>query len=1363
MKNKRWLLILIGALFIINISFFVFIRLVRYEDWIISRLNSLIAEHLELQSAIGSITVTDKQLHLADVKVVDPDGIYEINVTNIYVNYNLFKVIFSNLRIFKAVESISIIEPVIKLQIPSANNDNEHKKTGAPFTIPILPDIRDYFQTLSVIDGALTIEYQNGQISYRDHFEDLSLSISNNRTSKLHLKLLRNLDNENGTPASEEDHPTPPVLIIDLETNREEITYFSFLLVGYQPDLLSVEPLSDLYFSLDLQGTYEKHTLKVAGMLYDLSGTYQDKNFHSEWIELFSYDDRLFLHTDNLLLDQNPTLLEMELLDLFSEPEISLHLLTRDIPLEKYLPLLNGKTELEVNIAGPITQPIGRAEFRAKTIRVSNEIVSDVLITGEYTDQIINFNLLAAKWQENLLRGRGSYTSDVGLVMNIVEQGLQIELSGTAIKTDLIADLRYRDKLTVKGHLTGSQIENEVIKLANINLEFNLSDGELEALIRGNRFTASVSGDLQQKRYLSKIDLQGFNLNEIIKPRSSLLKSYPNLTGRIDLSYENEVFQGQSSFNMYNLRYGELQGNLRSDVSIDFLNELTFFAMETTNATYHFEPFVLKLRGSGSLNSFATELFQINQDVKADLRITTEPELQVRLHLIGDNFSLSRYLRYLLPHHTAKHFRGEVDLDIDLNYPDRLQGSVTGKGLSYRKLGPYNNEFSLSFSEIVNNENGINDTIEYSGTITSLQETPLAVIKGKTVLNRDLDTEIEAVIDNLSANMLMSDSELQGIINADLYLSRRARQNEIGVKLTAKNGSYSLFPQENNGRSLNVSRLEIDTLFITARQTDHILYIDEFYAYQEGLYQTNIQGSLGYNVFKNRNYSSDDQMHFSFSGDLIKAMANSIPYLINGSSETEIDLNLGIVQDELAITDGLILISKGDLRVQDQPERATDINLDFTFNSNRMTINRFDTRIGEGRLFIRNEIKDDERDFLFGMLNLGHLYVTTTANGIAFHMPRYFPHASTGNIVIRGRNDLEAEITGPFDDIKVLADINVSRAAVTYPPETENLFKLINVARERRTDRPASPFPVELDVILYAKNQVRYITYPLNLLMVPNSFLHLVHKDGKIVPENAYFTSESGSLDMFGTTFNLQRAEFYINYELNDYRLNGTFTKYASDGSLITLVIFNDPDRSSRDIFETMQFNLKSDNPEDRTALHVLSKLRYNQRLEDIPRAEQNALMQDEFLQLAGIGLSGAFVDPLIYPFISRTKQLFKLDSFSIKPSLVENLIRTYGFTEKSREPEEENEIIQFGKNIILNNLSITMGKLVMKDLFLNYEFLLQRPVDVVGKRDLLLYHNFTFHYNLPHRLRLAYRFYLKPEGEKNSHEIFIRRGFVFW
>lgn len=1394
MKNKRWLFVLLSILFLINISFFVVTRFVEYDLWLMDIISNMIDEQLDSVTQIGSLSLSDRQLHLSDINISDTKGLYQIQVPHVYVNFNLFKLLFSNIKLFKVVEDVSIIAPEIRINLNEIERKKDPSHIDDRISLPAIPDLSDYFSDLSIVKGSLQIEYSDDNFSYRDFFPSFDLYINNNRTTALSLSLRREESINETDGESEKTKISPPAISVALETENNSLLHLNALFHDYKPTLFSVVNFDDTSFTLYLQAKYENGLFKTDGLLENLKAVYKERTLFADSIELFSLNERFFLHTENLLLDGNLFILDMEIDNILSNHVLHSRMQADDIPIEKYLPSLQGNIGIETYLTGSLFQPNVELTVSSNRILFNQEKIEDLHIKANYQSQLIDIELQNALWQDNSFQGKGIYTFDDGFRFNLKETDLSFQLNSFSFDSDIAFHVVYKDDLFLSCNLNNLSLRGPDITLADLGLLIEISGKEFQTKLKGNRFKLEGEGNLQEQSLFADLHLQGLNPNDIFPQKTALLKSYPHLHGRVDLSYNDGILHSLSNLRMYNLIYGELEGSFSSELTLDYNNNTSYLTMETSNTTYRYEQLSLFFEGEGTTDSLSSKTLLINNEIRGDFSLTTVPDLTYSLSLEGNDLAVRRYLKYFIAPYHATNFDGRFDLSCKLQYPDKFNGFLTGTNFSYKKIGPFNNTLvfgtehdSASYiKETIQTEKNTfrieepeknktlsgkerkkrivtDETIYFSNIIKSENDEPLIMLNGKTRFNPELDTEISLNAENFPLSDLMSDTEMQGSVNVEAFFKRENRSNELGLTLVGESCLLRWLENGDTNNKIDYRVFAADIIIIDALQNEEALRFKNVYVRKEGLYEMSLTGNLGYNILTNRTTALDDDIVFQFQGDLVKGLSDNLTFLQNGYSETEINMQLGIRQDELWIESGKLLLSGSNLKVQDQAQRIDDINIDILFEDNRMIINRFDCRIGEGRFYLRNEIKDNEYDFRIGMLQLGHFYARTSASGITVHIPTYFPHNTTGNVVVRGRNANEALITGPFDDIKITADLFLSNASVTYPPNTDNLFKIINIAADRRSRSEPEPLPLEFDLKLIANNQVRYVTYPLNLLMLSNSYIRLLYKNNLWIPADAFFAAESGSLDMFGTTFSLDYADFLINYDLDDYRLSGTFFRYASDGSLITLEIYNEANGGASGVFDNMQFHLKSDNPEDRTTLHVLSKLRYNRRLEDIPRSQQNALLQDEFLQLAGIGLTGAIVDPFIYPFINRTRQILRLDFFSIKPSLVENLVRTYGFNEQAREPEEESEIIQFGKNILLNNLSIAMGKFVTRDLYLDYEFLLQKPVDVVGERDLLLYHNFTFHYNLPYRLRFSYRFYLKPEGEKNSHELFVRRSFAFW
>jgi len=311
------------------------------------------------------------------------------------------------------------------------------------------------------------------------------------------------------------------------------------------------------------------------------------------------------------------------------------------------------------------------------------------------------------------------------------------------------------------------------------------------------------------------------------------------------------------------------------------------------------------------------------------------------------------------------------------------------------------------------------------------------------------------------------------------------------------------------------------------------------------------------------------------------------------------------------------------------------------------------------------------------------------------------------------------------------------------------------------------PMPFTLDLLLQTDSNVRYITYPADFLCLPKSYLHVTY-DGSSwhVPE-ADLSSEEGKLDFYGTTFKVEFIKVYAAKKQNIVTINGVLTKRAADGSLITLDVYTDPKKGT-DVLHQIEFKLTSDNPEDKSITQILSKLRYNRSLDDLTPEQQQNLLQDEAMQLIGTSVSTAYFGLVLNPVENAVRKLLHLDTFTINSGFIQNLFMQYGSTQSQDKvvfsdfSNLNTDIQRFSSSILLNNLALDMGKYVTKDIFVDYQLQLQETTNIAKKTGIAFYHNASVRTNLPWQLRLIYTFSLRPEGEKNSHEVMLQRSFRF-
>ncbi|MFO7660818.1 MAG: hypothetical protein R6V77_07890, partial [Candidatus Cloacimonadaceae bacterium] len=136
-------------------------------------------------------------------------------------------------------------------------------------------------------------------------------------------------------------------------------------------------------------------------------------------------------------------------------------------------------------------------------------------------------------------------------------------------------------------------------------------------------------------------------------------------------------------------------------------------------------------------------------------------------------------------------------------------------------------------------------------------------------------------------------------------------------------------------------------------------------------------------------------------------------------------------------------------------------------------------------------------------------------------------------------------------------------------------------------------------------------------------------------------------------------------------------------------------------------------------------------------------------------------------PVENRIRRFLKLDSFSISTGFVQNLFVEFTSNDNdggafSDAGSINADILQFSSSVLLNNLSVSMGKYIGSKVFLDYEIHLQETTDLARKTKLDWYHNASVRLHLPWKLSLIYTFSIRPVRELNSHEVMLQRSFRF-
>ena len=586
--------------------------------------------------------------------------------------------------------------------------------------------------------------------------------------------------------------------------------------------------------------------------------------------------------------------------------------------------------------------------------------------------------------------------------------------------------------------------------------------------------------------------------------------------------------------------------------------------------------------------------------------------------------------------------------------------------------------------------------------------------------------------------------EIGGILSSQIRFRKNKNDEKINLQTTLRDFRYKNF--------------KMDSLTVTAIQKENLLEIQTLKAVRKNLFRLIGGGALGVNFLKGENFPDTNSVIVNFSGDLLKIISQQTNYLEHAKSQTDCHLKIGIDSNGLLVRDCNFSLVKGSLRLKNQPEKIDKISLNLKVENNDFIIEKFKLRMGDGKLYLRNKIFGDEKDLRISMLNFGRIYLRTNSKGLLVYVPKYAPKNSVAKGVITGRDTEELIVTGPLDDVHVLGNIQVSNANIIYPPNIDNILKLFSMQNIAGEKKEAAEFPVNLDLMLDVKENVHYVTHPVDLLINPGGYLHLQQNNGKLVVSEAMFTSDEGSLEMFGARFKVDFMQILINHNRHEADISGVFYKKTGDGTLITLNIFNPKNKNSEGV---LQFRLESDDPND-DMLDILSKLKYNRSLDDVSVSQKKSMLQDEIIQQAGLEIGNAIIEPFIYPVENKLRRWLLLDYLQIQTDIFQNLFIRYYLNKTEEElPEEQPEHSEF--DIFLENLTLKLGKYITQNLLCDYEAQFQRPKDLAISSEIGIYQHFTLRYDLPYKFKLALRFNLMPFKEKNSYEILLERSFKFW
>jgi len=1314
MKKRKWLLITVLIIFVINISFFVLVRSSVMNNRVQELVAKYVKQNLQAEIDFGNFSFNDKQLKISKLTLAQNET-YSLQVDQIYVEYNLLQLLFSKFKDLHSIKYIKIYEPELSLRLrPTESKVKKALK---------IPDLSLYFQNLELFDGKLEIEYCSDAFSVKKKFRNLNLTVRNTKKTAIEL-------NARG---SKQDTIFAKVVFKTGELIKSTVD-----ISALEPDSLAISGIQPYSADLDLKLAFQTDSLFYAGDISNLKLEAQNKELSAEKLMFYGDEDQIDFSFQNLFVDGIGIFADISVFDFLHDTRsISAELNSYGMPLSHYLPEVKGVVDLNATIVGQLTNPAVEAELSSESIIFANQKLEKIHVLAGYQNNKLKWDLLEAHWQDNLLTGKGSYPFSGKLLFDL--EAKDFDWQNGALRGDIIANITFDKSLQVQ--LNSNHLDCQYAS-------FNLENSTLIANLDGTEFTADLFssskdihlnawGDLSGKKIHSSLILKHLELSKYLSQTA-----LPLVSGSIEADYENEKLNVHSTLNAYDRDFGKLNGRFSTDVVLDFENKLSSLQLNTYNAKYNYEPLNLSLAAEGNFDSLSIEKFTFNQDISCNGWLKIDPQFTYDLQISGQKIKLRNLARYFTDYTFYNELQGDTSFDLHTSNigAGNIAGNLLINGFSMGEMRDFDASVHLA---------GDYTDLNLYDSYLSCENQKLIDISSKISLKPELQVEATGMIDDVDLENLFISSDLGGKIKGNLKYVRHGKKQHLDAEIESKDIRHKKF--------------KIDEAVLSVSQYDSLLVVHDLHLKRNGLFHLSSQGSIGFNVLNNAHYSSSHTIDINFEGDILAILASNVSGIKYGESQCDFLFKFGILEGGLFLKEGNFNLKKGSLIIQDQPEPVDKIQVAMSVENNRLDVEQFSFRMGEGKAYISNEFTSTDQDFKLGPLNLGRFLLRTSENGLLVYIPGYNPKNSYINAIVTGRDSDYMQINGPFDDLLIKGDLIFFNGDLVYPPNTENLLRLLNkVTIEKKTDKEPLILPLSLDVKMKIGENVRYVTYPVDVHVKQDGYIHLRYINGAFQPTDGDLSSIDGAIDIFGTTLTLD----YLNIELNQFRkgavINGTFYKKTSDGTLITLDIFNDETVNTG--LGHLRFQLNSDDADD-TTTDILAKLRYNRSMDEISPAQKQSILQDEVIQIAGLGLESALLDPLISPIENSIRKFLKLDYFHLQIDIIQNLFSNYSSEQKSELTynENETEVNKFTSELFLNNLNLSAGKYLSRKLFFDYELSLEKEENIVTKSYLGVYHDFILRYDLPWKFQVSYQYSIVPFGEKNEHQIGLEKTFRFW
>ena len=676
---------------------------------------------------------------------------------------------------------------------------------------------------------------------------------------------------------------------------------------------------------------------------------------------------------------------------------------------------------------------------------------------------------------------------------------------------------------------------------------------------------------------------------------------------------------------------------------------------------------------------------------------------------------------------------GQLNGNLELSntiYDPVLKAKLQGDKFVFNKVGYYQAQLSV----LARKSKIVLDTLSVSLNNLPLMDGNIMITYPGAKIQGNLSGD-QIDVEKIISTVFPGYTFLNGMGNFVLTIGGTLRSPRIVSSVDIRNGRLDKIPFDQISLRLLDKVRKKGRVY---RLGDHRLIVNNFTFLRTGQLNLQASGKLPLST------KDSLEMSIDFNGDILHLLPHWAPFFLNGTSNSEINLQLTGTAGRVKIKSGFCRIERGELwmksvaphvrnisgLIQKKPggNQVDFINLKGTVDGRTLTMNTVRHVKTAGRGFLK--------PWYFKGLNLdfGVIKMETSPKGIELNIPGLMEKEDFGDLYLSGKNKNEAfYFAGPVRHPVAYGNITLFNARLTYP------FIVSKIKRNKRNPTVEFLSNMDWDIhmnsaedVVYHRDIPAYIDNVNAEIFIDESSPGLSFKG--IISKHTFhvlgkLTSSRGSLDYLDQNFRVDHfaVEFSAGrpYPLISGRAWTTIRdSIGAVPKTIYLKLYGLEQGTRTETqqvnLENLRFKLESADPQiNESQEQVLAQMGFSV-----------ANIKNKVTSVGGAITDRYLIRPLLRPIERVLQKSLGVDMVKINSNIAKNL-----FYSSLGGPASNNLFFnpyeaKLPYLYLMQSSEFTIGKYLSQDLFLTY----------TGQLVSVYNHNQS-EFNLNHSLGLEYRF----------------------